>query len=75
MPATNDAIKLLKKNGFRLENIQSEEATEALYLKPRPGGSSIYITIPVNQDLVPNFVFETWMKKAGKPRKEYSHLL
>jgi len=75
MPATDAAIKLLKKNGFRIENFRVEGGTEALYLKPRPGGSSIYITIPMNQDIVPNFVVEVWMKKAGKPREEYSYLL
>lgn len=75
--ANPDAIQeLLKANGFRLEQLDdSDGEVEALYIKERPGGVSIYITVPVNCDSISEDVLIQIMETAKIPQSEYSYLL
>jgi len=71
-----DAIQdLLKEKGFHLEKLDdSEGEVEALYIKPRPSGASIYVTVPVNCDFVSEDVLMRIMETAQIPQSEYHHL-
>jgi len=72
-----DAIQiLLKEKGFHFEKLDdSDDEMEALYIKGRPGGTSIYITIPVNCEDISEDVLLKIMETAHIPRSEYNYLL
>ncbi len=69
-------VQLLLQEGFGLEQLQDQaDPTEALFIKPRPGGSTIYVTVPLHCDTIPNSVIRRIMITAGIPEPKYRHLL
>ena len=68
--------ELLKENGFQFETLDdSDGELEALYIKAKAGGASIYVTIPINCDNISDDVLIKDMETARSPQTEYAHLL
>lgn len=66
---------LLEEYGFGLQGLQTEsEPSEALFLKPRPG-ASVYVTVPLDCDVITDSVIETIMATAQIPIIKWRHLL
>ena len=75
--ANPDATQeLLKARGFHLEQLDdSDGELEALYIKERPSGASIYVTVPINCDSINEDALVQIMKTANIPQSDYSYLL
>jgi len=68
--------EILENQGFRFGSIDDADGeAEALYIKPRAGGASIYVTAPINCDFINESVVHEIMKTAKIPEEDYNHIL
>lgn len=76
MASPDDIQDILKQEGFHFEKLaDSTDEVEALYIRPKAGGASTYVTVPVNCDDTSDEVLAVIMKTARIPRAVYVHLL
>lgn len=66
---------LLEEYGFSLESLKTRsDPSEALFVKPRPG-VSMYVTVPLDCDVITDSAIETIMATAQIPIIKWRHLL
>lgn len=73
---TDAVSNVLEQEGFHLEQmVDTKGETEALFMKPRPGGTSIFVTVSMNCDCYTERALRRLMATAGIPLDKYKHLL
>lgn len=76
MASYSDISRILLDNGYTLSGISDQgPEPEAVFLKPRPGSSSLWVTVPINVDPLPGEVIDQIMSTAHIDKYLYVHLL
>ena len=64
--ASYDAVSdVLKDAGFGFDRLTDTVEVDALFLKPRPGRASIYVTVPFDGGDIASDVIDQIMTTAG----------
>lgn len=75
LPLYDEITSILEAHGFSLENIQTDnDPSEALFIRPR-AGLSVYVTVPLDCESLPDTVIQTIMTTAQIPAIHWRQLL